>query len=376
MSEHPDPRTTFNYNAHVLRHQRTAKGLEYDVARAAHDELRYSSEPAAKSRFAQSNRNLKGMRDVGADSVHVDRPIAELSVRYQNDEYIGDRLLPMATVGSKSNLYWIYDERSQLGYPDSAMAGRDEAHEVNQTYTTGSYYCKPYGLKQTLQVDEIDNADAPLDPLLDASLLITDGLAFNREINIASILSTAGNFGANTTAVAVGSEWNSASGGSPVRLIRAAVDGVFGGMGQASLIGYCSVNVFRTLSTHPEIRDLFKFVKEGFATPQMIAAYFGMSDLLVGHARKDAANPGQTVSPGRIWGDVFGVVRVAKSPTPRSYTFGTTFRWGTVNTMQTFNREKGFNGNYVVKATVAEDYKVVSSKAGFLITGCHNTALP
>ena len=376
MSADTTPRVAFNYDAHVLRHQRTQRGLDFDVARAVHDELRHSDDPAAQARFALSNRALVHLRDVGTDVVHVDRPIAELSVRYQNDEYIGDRLLPIATVGSKSNLYWIYDERSQLGYPDSSMAGLDEAHEVNQTYTTGSYYCKPYGLKQTISVAEMDNADAPLDPLLDGTMLVADGLAFNREVSIASVLTTSSNFGANTTAVAAGSEWNSAGGGSPIALIRQAVDGIFGGMSQADLIGYCSVNVYRTLSTHPAIRALFQYQKEGFATPQMIASYFGLKDLLVGRARKDAANPGQTISVGRIWTDVFGIVRVAKSPSPRQYTFGSTFRWGSVNSTQTYYAEKGFNGNYVVKATVAEDYKVVSAKAGYLITACHDSTLP
>lgn len=360
----------------ILAGQRSRAGKEYDAWVRAFAEFRGSYEESDVAALRAQNEALIHLRDLGADQVHVDATMREMSIRYQNDEYIGTRLAPVATVGFRSNKYFKYDERAQQAFPDDKMDARGQAHEVRQNLSSDNYSVNDYALQESVPMTEIGNADMPLDPLVDANMLVNEGIAFNRELRIMTLMTTAGNYGANTTAIAAGSEWNSADGGKPVQLIQRAVDALYSGMGSSKVIGFCSVNVFRVLSRHPAIRDLFKYTKDGFATASQIAEYFEMDDLLVGKARRDTANEGQTASISRIWPDSFGVVRVAQQPTVRSYGFATTFRHGPVESVQLFDRLKGKGGSYVCRVECSEDHKAVAARAGYLITNCFDAALP
>jgi hypothetical protein len=313
---------------------------------------------------------------LGPNFLKVDATLSDLSVRFQNDEYIGERLCPVATVPFRSNIYYGYDERDQLGFPDDKLGPRGQANEVSQALTKKNYSCEDYGLEGFVDLTTMANADAPLDPLADEAILVNEGLAFNRELRIQALMCDPTSYAGNTAAINAGSEWNSQGGGKPVELIQKAVDSIYGGMGPSRLIGFCNVNVFRTLSRHPAIRELFKFEKDGFATREQLAHYFELDDLLVGRARKDIANKGQAANIQRIWPDVFGVVRVTEMPSIKCYTFGVTFRNGPIETIELFKRELGKSGAYLVKSTVTEDHRVIASKAGYLITGCYDPSQP
>lgn len=360
----------------ILAGQRSRAGLDYDKWSRNFAEFRQSYDDDAVSAIRAQNDALVHLRDIGPDAVHVDATMREMSIRYMNDEYIGLRLAPVATVGFRSNKYFKYDERAQQAFPDDRLDPRGQANEVRQNLSSDNYSVFDYGLQESVPMTEIGNADMPLDPLVDANMLVNEGIAFRRELRIMTLMTTAGNYGANTTAIAAGDEWNSATGGKPIQLIQRAVDSLYSGMGNSKVIGFCSVNVFRALSRHPAIRDLFKYTKDGFATASQIAEYFEMDELLVGKARRDTANIAQTESISRIWPDSFGVVRVAQQPTVRSYGFATTFRHGPVETVQMFERLKGKGGSYVVRVECSEDHKAVAARAGYLITNCFDSNLP
>lgn len=373
---------TLNERQRVVQaRQRTVRGIRFERELQAFRETAFDSEPVIIQARAQANgalvllRNEQHIRDLGPGAVHQDMSIQNMSIRYANDDYIGERLMPPATVSNRSNVFYHYDERAQLSFPSDRIGSRGEANEVVQNVTKDQYLTEAHALQEFVDLDEIGNADAPLDPLYDATVLVNEGISFNRESRIATILSTAGSYGSNTTAIAAGQEWNSANGGSPTKLIRYARDQVWSGPTPSRLIAFCSPNVFRTLSQHPSVRDLFKYTKDGFATPEMLARYFMVDELLVGYARNDTANEGQTMVQGRIWPDVFGIVRVALLPSVRTYCFGTTFRWGPQMAQQWFEQKRGRIGGYYTKVSCSEQHKVVASRAGYLLTNVLDPAL-
>jgi hypothetical protein len=365
----------FNYEREVLRGQSTPEGRAFTAYFRALKMALRSRDPAVVAELAEANAALARTKELGPNDVHVDATLADLSVRFQNDEYIGERIMPVATVPFRSNIYFGYDERDQLGFPDDKLGPRGQANEVSQALTKKNYSADDYGLEGFVDLTTMANADAPLDPLADETILVNEGLAFNRELRIQAVMCNPANFAGNTTAISAGSEWNSAGGGKPIELLQKAVDAVYSGLGPSRLVGFCNVNVFRTLSRHPAIRELFKFEKEGFATRDQMAKYFELDDLLVGRARKDVANKGQPANIQRMWPDVFGVVRVTEMPSIKCYTFGVTFRQGPVETIQLFKRELGKSGAYLVKSTVTEDHSIVAPKAGYLLTGCFDPTL-
>jgi len=366
-----DPKFGEYTPADVLRMQRSPKAVEFDRWYSKFNEALTSSDPKAKELVAQANRALVQLRDVAGTSPHNDSTLSSLSVKFMNEDFIGTRLMPIAQVPKQSDRYAVFNDRDYLAYPNADVGPRGEVQQLSTNIDlTNNYFCKSKALEEYVDMENVANADAPIDLLANATYKVNDGIEWNREKEIATILTATASFGSNYTTIANGDEWDSSGGGSPIKNIQDAVGNCLGGPGQTRLVGYCGWNVYKVLARHPEIRDLYKYTGSGLASPQLLAGTFGLDDLLVGKAWQDTANIGQTLALDRIWGEVFGVVRVATSPRPNMYSFGLTFDWLGKNTEVFFDRTKGRMGGYLVKVGDAWTPKVIASRAGYLLTNC------
>jgi hypothetical protein len=352
----------------VNKFQRTAKGVTYErYMRALQLRLALGN---ASPTVKEANAGLVRMKDVGPLTVHQNATLTNISIQYANDEYIGEQLMPVVNATKKSDVYYIYDKRSRLAYPDDALGPRGQANEISDTRSTASYLCKPYGYENYVDGETIENQDAPLNEMVDLVEALAEGMSFRRELRIAAIAGVGSSFSGNTTAIGAASRWDSAGGGNPIKNIQDAIANTWSGRGRSELVMYSSYDVYLVLSRHPAILDLFKFTgtSPGLATPNMIAGFFGASRYLVGKARKDTANEGQTASYSRIWPDVLGVMRVAIRPSVRTAAFGYTLRHGPIRTIEWFDQRLGNAGGYFAKSSTSEDHKVVAGDTGFLIT--------
>lgn len=327
--------------------------------------------PAARAEFEAAQRALVQLRDVSGTSPHVDATLSSLSIKFQNEDFIGTRLMPIAPVPKQSDKYGVYSDRDYLAYPNSKVGPRGEVQQLSTSIDlSNSYFCEENALEEYVDMSNIANADAPLDLLANATYKTNDGIEWNREKEIAAILTATGSYGTNYLTIGAGDEWDSAGGGAPIKNIQDAVGNCLGGPGPTRLVGFCGWNVYKVLARHPEVRDLYKYTGSGLASPQLLAGTFGMDELLVGKAWQDTANPGQTLALDRIWGEVFGVVRVSTAPRPNMYAFGMTFNWLGKNTEVYFDRTKGRKGGYLVKVGDAWSPKVVAPRAGYLLNNC------
>lgn len=320
---------------------------------------------------AEAQRALVQMRDVVGTPPHVDASLSTLSIRFMNEDYIGTQIIPIAVVPKQSDKYSVYSDRDYLAYPDTAIGPQGQVQQLATNIDqTNSFYCVPNAAEEYVDMDNISNADAPLDLLGNANYKSNDALEWNREKQIATVLTTTGNYGSNYNTLSAGSEWDSAGGGTPVKDIQDAVGACLGGPGPTEIVGWCGYNVYKVLARHPEIRELYKYTGSGLASPQLLAGIFGLDKLLVGRAWQDTANIGQTISLDRIWGEYFGVARVSKAPRKDTYSFGFCFDWEGKQTVVTYDQRRSRRGGYWVKVSDAWVPKVIAARAGYLIGNC------
>lgn len=333
-------------------------------------ELLSSTDPKHKAAVTRANAGFARLRSITPGTVHQNSTLSSMSVQYANEEYIGEQLMPVVPVAKKSDVYYIYDKRMRLAYPDDRLGDRAQANEIGDSRSTASYLCTVYGYSNFLDVETLENQDAPLNEMVDLTEALSEALAFRRELRIATVMTTSANYGSNTAAIAAANRWDTASGGTIIKNVQDAVKALWSGRGPSEIVGFTSYDVYCVMSRNPAILDLFKYngSSPGLATPDMIARFLGMNRLLVGKARKDTANEGQTASYSRVWSDVFGVVRVAKRPNVRNASFGYTLRHGSPMATQWFDQVPGKAGGYWAKNTVSEDHKIVASDTGYLLT--------
>jgi len=367
--------------------QRTARGLRFD---RWHDEIRnlldgltpedQKKAVAANQAFIKGLADPRGkadMRPVSAleravtpTAVHVDTLLSTFSKMYANDAFIGERLMPAVSVGKRSDKYAVYPKRERLAFPTDALGFRSQPNEVDQTRTTDNYSVNDYGLMNFLDLETVVNQDAPLNEMLDLSESIMEGILFNREKRIATIVQTSGNYAGNTAAATT--KWDTAStGGTIVADILAAKAAIWRGASPTDLIGVTTLDNWNTCVTNnPALRELFKYTGSGLATTQLIAGFFGLNDILIAQAREDTANEGQTASYARIWTtDFFSILAVARRVSLRSAHFGSTFRMnGDPYTTQWVDPKPGKRGGIYEKIAVSEDHKIVAGDAAYLIS--------
>ena len=327
-------------------------------------------------RAMRDKKNADAMKQANADLMrraltpgvsHVDTTIQNMSVAYKNDDYIGERLMPVVPVPHKSDFFFTFDQRSSLGFPDDALGVRGSPNEITRARDRASFTTHGYGHKDFVDNSELQNADAPLDDLADATGGILDALTFRRELRIATILTTAANYGGNTTALGSSVRWDDAD-SKPISDIQSARAAMWTGGGPGKVVAFTSLAVWTAMQNHAQFQEVFKYTAGGILNPAQWANMFGIDELLIGAARKDTANEGQAASYTRIWGDVFGLVRVSTSPSRRNASFGYTFRFGQVDSTQVFDPMVGTKGGWWVKAAVDETHKVVAPLTGFLLT--------
>lgn len=352
----------------IYASQRTERGLAYDRIVQKIGSWSRDKSPAGVARMKRLNESVMAIRAVGPSAVHSNAIMSELSLAYVNDDYIGERLMPAVEVSKRSDEYAVFPKRDRLGYPDDELSTRSKPNEITESRSTDNYSVKDYGFSGYVSQDTIDNQDGAFDEMADLVASVAEGVAFKREKRIATILTTSGNFSGNTTALSGQSKW-SAGGGDPIKNIQDSKAALWNGGGQTDLLGYCSLDVANTLARHPALRDLFKAQTPGLATMKMIANYLGLSDILVGAARQDTANDGQSASYSRIWGDHFGIVRVMRRPSKRTAAFGATFRMkGDPVATQWYDPSVGKKGGYYAKVGTSEDHKIIAADTGYLLT--------
>ncbi len=352
----------------VIKSQRTDKGVAYEALMKGIGKIRTSPQAKHKDQWKALNDEMLAMKGVSSASVHSNTFLTNMSVQYANDEYIGERLCGVVPVAKRSDSFATYPKRERFEYPDDSLSGRGMANEIDESRSSSNYSLLDYGFSNFVSNETLDNEDPIFDEMMDLVEGINEGIAFKREIRLATVFTTAANFSGNTVTLAGADQWDSGGGGNPIKDIQTGKAALWQGRGATDILAYCSLQVFNVLSRHPHILDLLKYNREGIAQRMELANLFGFTDLLVGAARKQTANQGQTASYSRIWGLDFGMVRVARRATKRSAHFCSLFREnGDPVTTEWYDPRVGKKGGNYAKVGVSEDAKVVAGDTGYLI---------
>jgi hypothetical protein len=315
-----------------------------------------------------NQRFLEGMRQRDVNGpLYSEGTLAQVSVQYKNNALIGGQLMPTIVVGKRSGKFFKYSKRDRLAAPETSVSKRSTPNEITESRTQDNYSTEGHALKGFVDAGDLLNQDAPLDEMLDVIAAVNDHLALAQEIRHADILTTASNYGSNTTTLAGASQWSDNS-SNPFAAIALARRTIWSGAsGNTRLIGFCSSEVLDVLRMHTQTTTAFKHMG-GLIAPDrtQLARFYGLDDILVGDAWKDSANEGQAYSQARVWGKDFGIVRVSASPSIRTAAFGYTFQFGQVETNEWYDPSIGVRGGYYARVGHEVDEKVVAADTGYL----------
>jgi hypothetical protein len=223
------------------------------------------------------------------------------------------------------------------------------------------------------------NADAPLNPEMEAATFVVSRLALRREIDFVSKYFTTGVWGTDITGVASAPtggqtiKWTDYVNSDPLTDIETGKEGILSVTGYEANTLVLGYKAFRYLKNHTKIVDRYKYTTAHVITQELLAELFGVERVLVAKAVKATNGEGATDAYAFAFGSNALLCYSAPSPGLLAPSAGYTFAWtgvsqgmgGIVGTKNFRMEQLGANR---IESEIAFDNKVVATDLGYFFS--------
>lgn len=262
--------------------------------------------------------------------VVVDPALSQVSIAYRNEEYIAERLFPVIPVKTNVGKYYVYD-KANLRRNKTARAIGAKANEVEYGLSTAAYATEDHALKEPVPFEIMEQADAALNPEVDATESVTEMLLIDKEVALATTMADTAVITNNVTLSGT-DQWSDFDNSDPFDDIRTAINTVQLAIGRRPNTLVLGQQTFNKLTDHPDVVDRIKYTNGQAITAEMIAKLFDLEQCVIGKAVYNSANEGQSDSLAYIWGKHAWVCYVPKQVKLKQVAFGFTITKGTRET--------------------------------------------
>jgi len=312
---------------------------------------------------------------MGATSheVHIDQALSEMALGYRPEGMIADMIFPIVNVAKQSDKYVEWSRADRLRSEDDKRAPATEAKIIEESVSSGTYWCSNYALKTRVPIEDLKNADPIyLDGLTNGKVnLVQDKLFLNWDIRVSNLCTSGSNVGSYA---ACGSEWNDGGAGSdPLGDLNTALDNVQFSTGVKPNRIVFGLRAWTTFRRHPDVTNKIYGTNNGggYATVQQVANLFEVEQVLVGGAFQNTAGEGLSESLSAVWDDHVLVYYAPMSPSKERPSFGYSFRWNQPG-LPNFQVERHPYDSKIkaqeVEVGYYQDEKLTGATYGFLFT--------
>lgn len=232
--------------------------------------------------------------------VHQDQALENVSLAYKPGDLIAQDLCPMVPVQHESDRYYVYS-RDQLSLPETARAAGAEANRASFSLSTATYNLEEHALKDFITDRARANADKALNLEVDATEHLTNLILMRQEVELAALVSTAGNW-ANTTSLTSTFAWSANTTlSNPILFADSAASTVVQASGM--LPNSCVINdpTYRAIKEHVSMVDRIKYTSAESIGEELIARLFGVGKLYVGRGIRNTGGEGLADATANSW---------------------------------------------------------------------------
>ncbi|WP_019500835.1 phage capsid protein [Pseudanabaena sp. PCC 6802] len=233
-----------------------------------------------------------------------------IAIAYRNDDYIADIISPRIIVPQSQFDYREYSIDQAFRIPDTKVGRTSRPNEVEYTSTLKTVSTEDYGLEDPIPYKDVMNQVPGVDLASDAVEALTDDVMRDRELRVATTMSTLATFPTTNRVTLSGtSQFSDFTNSDPVGTITTALDSApvtFTHLVAGQL-------AWTKLRTHPKIINaLFgnAGVTNGMASQQAVADFFGLKGCVIGKGWYDSSKEGQAAARSYIWGKHVWLLRV------------------------------------------------------------------
>ena len=312
----------------------------------------------------------------GADNVHIDVVLTNISVAWPNNSFVGPVLFPSVPVGKQSNKYYIFGHEAWQPEPfGDVRAPGTVANEIpGLNVSLDAYFCDEHALQIPVTDEERENADSPLRPDQDGTELVTSKLMLQREVNIYNLVSNTALYNPALVVTNSGTtQWSDYVNSNPIQDMRNALRGIHGMLFMEPTHAIIPYLVMSELEDHPDFLERIKYSERGIVTPDIVASVIGIQNVIVpGVGWNSTANPGQAASLQYLWGKnvIFAYVPTRPGLKTPAYGYEFTFGYGAAMPQIVERWRENQRKSDIVRVSRRYDLKLVAKDAnGLSIAG-------
>ena len=299
----------------------------------------------------------------------VDPVLTSIAQGYKNSELIAGALFPQVPVTLRGGKIIAFGKEDFMLYASQRAPG-ENTKRVQVGYSAGNFALVDYSLEGQVPIELLqEGANGPgIDHAAMAINKVGNIMALRLEKQSADIARNAASYAtSNKSALSGTAKWSDFSVSDPIADIEAAKDAVRSKTGKRPNTVVLGAQVMSQLRQHPKVVDRIKYTGRDIATPELLAALFGVQRVLVGDAIY--ANDAGTEFVD-VWGKDVVVAytelgSIADMGTP---SYGYTYNLGGYPWVEEPYYDRNAK-SWIYPVTRAEAPVLASSSAGFLIAG-------
>jgi hypothetical protein len=308
------------------------------------------------------------MAEVTTHDLYVDLLLTQISIGYQNLEYIADQIAQVVPVPLRTGFIPNYRQSDQFrpGATRRATATRSQRGGFQVGHDV--YACQRTSFGFEIADEVRDSTVEPYNMDRDGTMFATDKVMMDKELDMATRLFTTG-------------VWHDELGGTdfvqfddygastPLPVITAAQDLIEGRVGREGNWMVMGKQVFTALRWHPDLLDTIKYTQRGIVTQDIMQSLFGMEVLKIGRGIYTVTPEGvdeASVIYQRIWGKHIWIFYRPAAPSLMNPAAVYNFVWQRVANanqyMRNFREED--RELSVLESNAYYDYRVTSARSG------------
>lgn len=310
---------------------------------------------------------------------HIDQALTNLALKGFSGaaSNIADQVLPIVDVAKQSDIYYKIDKDSWLRVPSTLRAALAPSPLGEWKVSSDKYFADNYAFGNLIAKETLSNADAAVRVRENGAMFVTEALARDREVRVATLLTTSGNLGTtyglvSSHALAGSVSFTNVNSSDPEATIASGHAYI---RSQTGLVGNTLVadwDIFQLLRRNAKIRLALQYTDPKPVPTELMASLFQVERILVGQGIKNNAQEGATASLTNIWGSSVILAHLEPQRGLQTTTLGLQFRWRpegfpapmAIERFDHFDRTRRAE---VINATYFSDEKLVLPELGVLI---------
>ena len=289
-----------------------------------------------------------------------------IALAYSNRAFIADQLLPRVPVGAPEFKYTVYNKGDRFTLQETMVGRKGRVNEIEFGGTEAAAMVADYGLEDPIPNADLDAArNTGYDVRGNSTELLTELILLDREKRVAEVVQDVGHHAYNETLSGT-DQWSDTANSDPIAQISDALETPMMRPNVMVLNGVSAL----ALRRHPMLLKAFhgSLGDAGMVPLAFIQELFELDRIVVGRARYNSANKGQTLTLTELWQNHCALIYINPHATPsKGITFGFTATHGSRLAESRRDPDIGLRGG--VRMRVGESVKelVVADDVSYLL---------